>query len=520
MLKTGQPPRLQTMHAYVTHWADLQPEAIAVATGDSRLTYGDLRARVDQTVKWLFSLGVRRGGVIAILAPPSIDFLCLYLAAASLGIATLGLNPKYTRRELDFAIEDSRPDRIFSRRTYRGQDISARLQGRDVIWLPDGAELLPGPGIVLAGYEQRELEATRAAVTPGDTALIVYTSGSTGRPKGAQVSHAALVHAAWLRCTAWPVYPFRILSNLPINHIGGAGDISCMALVAGGSQHIMESFAASETLAFMADQDVTVWYQVPTMFQLVLDASPGEVPTHVTASIWSGGQASVELARRLADMSEFVATDYSMTESVGPISLSSLTRDIDLVTRTSGFPPTGREVKIVDAETDGPCLPGCDGEIRIRDRFLMSGYLNCPEATKSAMDADGWFCTGDIGRFREDGALVITGRMSGMFKSGGYNVYPLEIEQVLESHPQVASAAVVAIADPVFSQVGWAYVVPRPGAEISPEDLKAWCRDRLANYKIPKRFRVSSQLPVLPIGKIDRTRLAEQVQFELRTIAP
>ncbi|MBU2604221.1 MAG: acyl--CoA ligase [Actinobacteria bacterium] len=491
-----------------------------MAAGDCQLTYADLKYQVDRAAWWLHSLGVRRGGVIAILAPPSIDFLCLHLAAASLSIATLGLNPKYTRRELDFVIGDARPDLIFSCRTFRGKDVSPRLEGRDVIWLPAEPAPRSEPAGALAEDEQCLLDAVRASVAPQDTALIVYTSGSTGQPKGAQISHAALVHAARARCIAWPVTPFRILSNLPINHIGGAGDIPCMALVAGGSQHIMESFDATETLAFMTEQNVTVWYQVPTMFQLVLDGIPGAKPAHVTASIWSGGQASAELGRRLADMSEFVATDYSMTESVGPISLSGLLRDVDFVTQTSGFPPSDREVRIVDLETEASCSPGRDGEIRIRDAFLMSGYLNRPDATKSAMDADGWFRTGDIGHFREDGALVITGRMSGMFKSGGYNVYPQEIEQVLEAHPQIASAAVVSIADPVYTQVGWAYVVPRQSADISLDDLKAWCRDRLANYKIPKRFHISSQLPMLPVGKIDRARLAEQVQSKLGMDAP
>jgi acyl-CoA synthetase (AMP-forming)/AMP-acid ligase II len=210
------------------------------------------------------------------------------------------------------------------------------------------------------------------------------------------------------------------------------------------------------------------------------------------------------LIERLARICPRLATNYGMTETTSAITVIEPTTDIAVLSNTVGFPFPGVELRVVD-ERGCVCPSAGSGEIQTKSQNNFLGYWRRPDATEAAFTADGWFRTGDLGELRTDGRLRLVGRIKEMYKSGGYNVYPREIELVLEGHPAVAVAAVVPALDPLWQEIGVAYVVPR--SPVTPEELESYCRNHLANYKVPKRILIEAYLPLLPIGKVDKRAL-------------
>jgi acyl-CoA synthetase (AMP-forming)/AMP-acid ligase II len=499
---------------YLRHWALLTPDAEAVVDSDGRMTYAQLREAVDRAAHAMADLGVCDGACVAVLAPPSMDFFVSFLAATTLGATWLGLNPKYTRAELQHVIEDAKPALVLARSRIAEQDHLQTLRAiqgnpamRETTFLllddrDDAGDIAKFSG---------QAEAVGPLPIPrNEVALYVYTSGTTGRPKAARLSHRALIRAAAVRSRVWHVTPFRAINNLPINHVGSVGDVACTTLIAGGCQVCLERFTPASTLDCLQRERVSFWYQVPTMFQMCLDAAEDLKMdwSHLQAAIWSGGRAPSLLIHRLVSVARFVAVDYSMTESVGAITLSPLTNNSEALEDTVGWMDPGRECRLADPESLIPIRVGQVGEVQIRDPWMFDGYRQADPAP-DAFTPDGWFRTGDLAMQRQDGAWIIVGRSKEMFKSGGYNVYPREVELVLEAHPGVAAVAVVETSDPVYGEVGVAFVVPRAPAP-DPTVLTDHCREHLANYKIPKQFILVDALPVLPIGKVDKHALRKR----------
>lgn len=510
------PPSLDRIEHYLAHWARHTPQAEAVVDETGRLTYAQLLDEVAASARALAGRGVREGACVAVLAPPSIDFLVTFIATISLGATWLGLNPKHTRVELERVIDDACPILLLARSRVAELDLLEKLLAL--------RERMRGAGEVLL-LDQRPDAGPLERLRPLETgtgpafaeptepvALYVYTSGSTGQPKAARLSHRALIRGAVVRARVWHVSPWRSLNNLPINHIGSVGDIAVTALVAGGCQVCLERFTPEATLECLQRESVSIWYQVPTMFQMCLDAAAAIDMdwSALQAAVWSGGRASRSLTERLAAVARFLAVDYSMTESVGAITLAPLTRSLDALEDCVGWPDPTRELRLADPATLEPAEAGQAGEVQIRDNWMFDGYRGSDQPPE-AYTPDGWFRTGDIAQPREDGAWRLVGRSKEMFKSGGYNVYPREVEMVLETQAQVAAVAIVAVEDPLYGEVGVAFIVPR-GAGLDLAALDAHCRSRLANYKVPKCFLPITALPMLPIGKVDKVALRRQAQ--------
>ncbi|NOU03599.1 MAG: acyl--CoA ligase [Novosphingobium sp.] len=479
---------------YLDYWAEAAPLAEACVEAGARLTYADLRCKVDTFTAELVRADIGEGDVIAVLAPPSSDFLASFLAACRLGAVWLGINPKYKRGEMLFLVEDAQPRLVLARAQIDGRAFAEELaaiaaQGIPVRLFADIAQDIDRPNL------------TRAA---NPVAALVYTSGSTGKPKAARLTHRGLIRGALVRSSVWRVEPFRTVNNVPINHVGGLGDIACTTLVRGGCQVFLERFTAAGTLKAIGDERISYWYQAPTMFQMCLDAPEAATTdwSSLQAAIWSGGRASDDLVAALVRVADRIGVDYSMTESIGAITLTPLTDQPETLRDTVGWPDPGRAVRIVGLETGQPVEPGCPGEIQIGDDWRFAGYAGQPPLSSAE-----WFATGDLGQIDVDGALRLTGRAKDMFKSGGYNVYPREIEQAIEAIAGVVSAAVLPVPDTLFGEVGLAFVV-HDKSVIELSHIEAHCRAQLANYKVPKRFVALSEMPMLPIGKVDKQALA------------
>lgn len=528
MPETGfeRTPALARISDYPFHYARQQPEADAICAGSLVIDFATFAAQIDRCARALLAAGVRRGDRVAMLTTPRPEYLVLFMATVRIGAIWLGVSPRYRTDEIAYVLGDARPMVLVTIGSFEQRDYLPDLAGLPAELL-DSLTLVvlgPAPGLLksstwdeflaaAAGTDAATLDTAAAAVGATDPALIVYTSGSTGQAKGALLSHRGIVTSTRIQCEHWWAEPFRILNNMPINHVGGAVQIGCQAIVAGGANILMERFDPAGTSAVIERERVTVLHQVSTMYQLMLDK--GEVDAHDLSSlqllIWSGAPASQDLVRRLRRLVPRLYTSYGSTEVGGEVLYSSEDADDQALAETVGAPDPRIPVRVADEHSI--CVPdGQTGEIQARGDTVMLGYFNRPDDTRQVLTADGWIRTGDLGQIDPHGQFRLVGRLKEMFKSGGYNVYPREIEQVIESHPAVSTAAVVSVPDPLYQEVGIAFVLLEPGKSVTAEEVRAHCRGRLANYKVPKHIEVCDALPMLPIGKVDRAELRNRVR--------
>ena len=515
------PPDLERLSDYVDHWAATQPGREALVLGPLRWTYAELAVQVDRLARALLANGVGRGDRVAIMGTPRPECLTLLLAASRIGAISVGLNPKFPLEELTYFVADSEPRLLIGFGSDSEGDHHATLEAlaRSCGGL-ERVVVLDEPGddwsALLAegdGVADRELARARSAATRRNPALIVYTSGTTGRPKGAVLPECGLVYCSRIQADRWQVDPLRLLVNLPINHIGFMGDMCAFCIVAGGTAFFMEKFDPLGILELIQRERLTAWGQVPTMFQITA-AHPRYHEFDLSSLqgiIWGGARAPSDLLDKLARTGARLATSYGLTETTGSVTYTDREADRDELQNTVGTPDPRYEVRITDPD-GAPVAPGEEGEIRVRGDHIMLGYWKQPEATAAAVDADGWLHTGDVAILRSDGRYALRGRLSGMYKSGGENVYPAEVEQVLDQHPGVALSAVFGVADALYGEVGHAYVIREPGRDPDEEGLRDFCRKHLANFKVPKRVFVRDMLPILPIGKIDKMALMREAQ--------
>lgn len=507
---------------YLDRHAAAFPDRPALRDDRVQLTYAELAAQVDRCARGLFASGLRPGQRIAVLSPPRADAFVVFLAAARLGVLWLGLNPRYQMPELEYLVSDARPELLFTVSEFEGRDFRA-----------DAGHLAKGFGIRrVIDLEALPDEAWRDetsineddyrqaidAVTSEAPALLVYTSGSSGRPKGVILPQRSLLARSRTQNREFPcsAYP-RLINPLPINHIGGMHFLSLFAFVGGGTLTLAERFRAEAYVNAMAARDINVVIMLPTMFQIMVNTE-GFAPALLDNLEWfvfSGAAMPRDLVDMLYAAKCQAGLTYGMTETCGSVTYAKKSESApEVLTRTIGRPRPDGEVRI--GRDDGtPCDVGENGEIQVRARYAMAGYFNRPEATAEAYTADGWLRTGDTAVLREDGNIEFVGRRSEMYKSGGYNVYPREIELALEQFDDVELSAVIGVPDRLYGEVGWAYIVASPGSRLDNDALKQWCQQRLANYKIPKRFIVVDQLPMLPVGKADKVRLKAEARAEL-----
>lgn len=498
------------------------PEAVATVLGHQRWTYHQLNERVDALARALLAAGIKKGDRIATLQTPCPEFLVAFLATASIGGIWVGLNPRYRVEELRHVVLDAGSRILITRTVFEGRqyesDIKALCQSSPelehvVVFdddpVPVGATSLQDFLESGASITDQDLSASRAACGGRDPCLIVYTSGSTGKPKGAVLSHEGIIDFSRTQNRLWPVSPLRILNYFPINHVGCVVDVCAPCLIAGGTLVFMEHFDVTQSLELMVNERITLWGSVPSVFQMQL-SSPAFDHFDVSAVqliVFEGAAMPRELVARLLKLGPPLATNYGMTETTSAITCLEPTHDEELLTNTVGSVFPGVEVKLVDpAGTPAPL--GSEGEVWARSHYNLLEYWRQPTATAHALQADGYFRTGDVAIQRADGRYRLVGRLKEMFKSGGYNVYPREIEAAIEAHPKVDMVAVVSVPHPVWDEVGVAFVATRE--DIPPSTIRAWCEQRLANYKIPKMIAVEKELPILPIGKVDKVLLRER----------
>jgi acyl-CoA synthetase (AMP-forming)/AMP-acid ligase II len=516
-------PELPRLVDYVRHWAEREPEREAAVMDDIRITYGELSVRIADLSRALLANGVVHGDRIAMLTAPHPEFLVSMLAATDVGAIWLGLHPRYRLPELHHVVGETQPKIVIAFDRIDGREYAGELATlaaehgciRETVaiggTLP-GARGLDEFVASGSGIDEAGLHRSRSAVEPGDTAVIIFTSGTTGRAKGAMLSHRALVRGARTQSRHWPSAHMRLLQNMPPNHIACLGMSTAQALVTGGTTVFVDRFEPRRILDTLEREKITFFMHAPAIHQMVIDQSdfPERDLEALEYWLWGGAPAPIALIERLRGHGVEVGTAFGMTELGAYVSFTDPDAEPDVLCETIGRPDAGCELRIADAN-GSPAARGEEGEIQARGDWLLNGYFNQPDATRGAYTRDGWFRTGDVAVERADGNWALVGRMKEMFKSGGFNVYPREIELAIEAHPDVAMAAVVGVPDSLWHEVGHAFVQPARDAALDASMLDGWCRERIANYKVPKTFELVTELPRLPIGKIDKQALKREL---------
>jgi acyl-CoA synthetase (AMP-forming)/AMP-acid ligase II len=518
---------------YAEKWGTRKPNAEALVFGDERLTWGDFKEKMDRIAKAFLELGIQKGNRVAFLAMARNEFLLTYMAANKIGALWLGLNPKLTLNELRYQIGDSQPSLLVTLRAFQGNDLASTI-GELMKEFPFLKKVLvmgePIEGTEnfkeFTGRSRTELNETlniRAAeVRDDDPALLMYTSGSTGKPKGVVHTHRSIVENIKVEVEKFYIdEDTRALLHFPINHVASDVEIGFAVIMAGGSAVFMDQFDPVGSLKVIEKERVTMVGQVPVMFLLQMK-QPEFFRTdfsRVRLFAWAGAAAPKPMIDVLSGICRktgaMLLTGYGSTEVCGFVTYTEKDDDLETHMKTAGKIAPPFELKIAD-DRRREIPNGQAGEIAVRGPFLFKEYLNKPEATAAVMDSEGWYYTSDLAYKNERGYIVIVGRKSEMFKTGGENVFPREIEEILETHAGVLFAAVMGVPDDVYQEVGWAFIMPKPEESVTEEELREFCKGKLANYKIPKKFIIRPVLPVLATGKVNKLALKEEIQKMLK----
>ncbi len=362
-----------------------------------------------------------------------------------------------------------------------------------------------------------ELAARKGEVEEDDIALLLFTSGTTGLPKAPMLTQRNLVQYVDGQIESSGISDDeRLLMDIPNNHVGGAVMAIFSVLYSGNTLVMLDTFIPQQVLQTLQDERISVMGQVPAQY-IILFMQP-DFDTYdlssVKYAVISGAPVPPELVDQIEEKLGIIPfIGYGLTETSGAITFTRQEHPREKISGTIGIPNEGIEVRIMSPERQ-EMPPGEAGEITVRGAAVMKGYYKRPDATAEVFDADGFFYTGDMGFVDEGGFINILGRKKEMYIRGGENVYPPEVEDVLLQHPKVLFAAVLGCPDPVMGEKGRAYIVPQPGAEVGEDEIKAFCRENLAKYKVPDMVIFRDELPLTPLGKVHKFVLYEEMKDE------
>ncbi|MEU6882873.1 FadD3 family acyl-CoA ligase [Streptomyces sp. NPDC046712] len=490
--------------------------AEAVVDGRTRISYEELGERVERAAAACLATGVRPGDRVAIWAPNTLDWIVSALGAVTAGAVLVPLNTRFKGTEAAYVLARSRAKLLFITGTFLGTSYVASLRRAGVelpylervVVLADAAPedyttwkdfLAEGESVSSA-----EVRARAGAISSEDPSDIIYTSGTTGAPKGAVITHAQTLrcYGIWSDLAGLREGDRYLIVN-PFFHTFGykAGIIAC--LMRGAVMVPQPVFNVDTVLANIAAERISVLPGPPTLHQSLLD-HPARSSYDLSALrlvVTGAAVVPLRLVERLRGELGVgtVLTAYGLSEASGIVTMCRRGDPADVIATTSGRPIPDTEVRLSAA-----------GEVLVRGHHVMSGYFEDEEETARAIDADGWLHTGDVGVLDEAGNLRITDRIKDMFIVGGFNAYPAEIEQLLGLHPDIADVAVIGIPDPRLGEVGKAFAVRRAGARVTGDDLIAWARREMANYKVPREVEFVAELPRNASGKVVKGVLRSQ----------
>jgi long-chain acyl-CoA synthetase len=482
-----------------------------------RYTYAEFNAAVDAAAHMLASCGLKKGDVVSLLMPNSAEYIIAYFACWKLGAVAGPVNSLLKPQEMAYVIADSEAKALL----YHSDFVSQMREVSQLVWAGND-DLLKNAIIefdneadATGGYvdfAENSLEARNVPLSKDDDAIIIYTSGTTGKPKGCLLTHGNLISNArqisqWLGFTESD----RLLTMMPLFHMNAVSVTTMSSLYAGGSTVVSPKFSASRFWQMISDYQITSFGSVATMLSMLLTTYPDGVPAGLKTeqlrfAMCGSAPVPAEVMKRFEETFNcLVIEGYGLSEST---CRSSFNPPDERRRPGSCGKPIGNEMRVVDEE-DREVADGELGEIVLRGENILKGYYRNPEATANAFRG-GWFHTGDVGYRDADGFFYIVDRKSDMVIRGGENIYPREIDEVLYQHPSVAAAAAIGVPDELYGEEVAAFVVLKEGREATEDEIIAFCRARLADYKCPKTVRFVSEIPKGPTGKLLKRELASQ----------
>lgn len=493
------------------------------------LTYEGLNEKVDQLARGMLELGIAKGDKVGLWMPNTPEWVVSYFAIARIGAVVVPMNTRYKTHEVEYILGNSEASTLFAVGAFAGIDYLSMVDEiRGNLPNLECIIIVGEPGEAMHGFDSivdrgvcllsdSKLEEREASCDPLDNVFILYTSGTTGNPKGAMLSHHNIAKNAEqvtevLHTKEQDVF----LLAVPFFHCFGCVMGIAGSITWGAAMVPMQIFKPAEALELVERFGVSVLYGVPTMFVLELeeyrkgkaDGSPYDV-SMLRTGIMAGAPCPIEVMRgTMEEMHCNVSIAYGLTEASPVITMTRFDDSVERRVETVGRALQGIEVKMADDDKN-PLPTGEMGELACRGYNVMMGYYKMPDKTGESIDEQGWLYSGDLATMDQDGYVQIVGRKKDMLICGGFNVYPAEIEEYLFTHPKVQNVSVIGMADQVMGEVAVAYIIPREGRNIDPQEIVDFCVGEIANFKVPRYVQIVDEFPMTQSGKIQKFRLRE-----------
>ena len=529
------------------------PDQDFFKTADVSVSFLQFDQRVDQFSRALLTLGLKRQDHVAVWLGNSLEWALTFCACARIGAVLVPINTRYTASEAGYILAQSDAKALVMTSVLYGLNYLEMLEQiapslaeaqhdllelkelpalkRVILSEPEHATMqaisvspLPVYAVNLEALMQQaqaheQLQAAERTVSVEDVLLICYTSGTTGKPKGVMHNHRVLKQATRVGLALDLKPGGRILGHMPLYHVAGLYMGFVPALTLGACFVNMPQWETTRALDLLEQERITAFGGIPTHFvDLVNHPSVTQRDLSSVENAWIGGspvmQATFEKFKTVLGLKQLMST-YGMTENTISTSFNRLSDPIEVCCQNRAPILGPSEVKIIDPVTQNEQPRGSVGEIWCRGETVMLGYYKNPEATRATITPEGWLKTGDLGRFDDEGFLSVTGRLKDMYKTGGTNVYPAEVEQFLVQHPAIAIVAIVGVPDTRLDEVGFAFVQTHPGMQMTHAELRAFCKGKLADYKVPRYLKLLAEIPRTTTGKVQRSALLELASAEL-----
>jgi fatty-acyl-CoA synthase len=496
--------------------ADLTPNKVALvdaATG-REFTYAQFNERASRFAEFLRNqCNIQSGDRVAVLAHNSSDYFEMLYGSAKIGAILVPLNWRLAAPELTYMLDDCAARVLIAGPEFA--DTARDLQGQvpfETLILLDNVHPMEGENVV--HYDELLSHAdtfpATEEVNPEDSHLILYTSGTTGRPKGAILPHRVMVWNSLNTNVCWDLHADDVsIIHMPLFHTGGINVLTIPIFHVGGTMVLMREWDPVRCLQLIEQEHVTIFFAVPTMFQMMLE-TPGFERANLSSMrfcISGGAPCPVPVINAYQARGVPFRQGYGLTE----VSVNCFVLEADDAVRKAGSigrPIFHLDTRIVGSDGKDVAL-GEIGELWLRGPTVCAGYWNNPEATAQSI-TDGWFHTGDLATMDTEGFYYIVDRKKDMYISGGENVYPAEVEGVLYDHPAIAECAVIGVPHPKWGEVGRAVVVVRPGISLTEEEIISHCHERLGRFKVPRSVVFVPELPHTPSGKVRKPELRER----------
>ncbi|QNU29293.1 AMP-binding protein [Geobacillus sp. 46C-IIa] len=510
----------QTVLQALADAVESEPDKIFLIEEDKTVSFKQFDEITDRLASAFFEKGIKKGDKISIIALNQVEWLYTFFAATKIGVTVVPLNTRYRETELEYMLNQAEVKAVISLAQFQDfdyvkffQSFRSRIPGVSQFFYIGGNGEHSFEKLLECEPEDYTLSEAKEQVDEEDTVLIIYTSGTTGKPKGAMITNRSLLASARAQSEHLNISKDDIaIGSLPLNHVGGITCTIMVGLVSMSSVVLVPNFRPDRVVDVIERYKATIFGGVPTMYLMMLSLPhlTKKKLTSLKICIVGGSNVEPKLCCRITNSipNAKLINLYGLSETSGACVLSRLTDNISKVQETIGVPIGTFKAKVVDRD-GAEVSNGVIGELFIQGDCVAKGYYGMKKETNETFQ-HGWLATGDMVYKDDEGYLHFKGRKKEMYITGGFNVFPVEIENVLASYEKVQLAAGIGVPDPLLGEIGVYYIVPKPNVSLTEEELFQFCRDRLADYKVPKRFIIVDEVPLTPAGKVQKSKLMQR----------